>query len=71
MKFLEYCNFKEGFNCYAVSNEQELINNSSNIDPAAIIHNAKLLVGISLPIFLTKLKVVFTYIAIVFLCNFY
>ncbi|HEX7258878.1 MAG TPA: hypothetical protein VF242_12545 [Nitrososphaeraceae archaeon] len=34
----------EGFNCYDVSNEQELIeltNNSNNIDPTAIIHNSK------------------------------
>lgn len=40
----KYCDFKEGYNCYAVANEQELIellNNSNNIDTTAIIHNAK------------------------------
>ena len=40
----KYCDFEEGYNCYAVSNEQELIeliNNSNNIDTTKIIQNAK------------------------------
>ena len=39
----KYRDFKEGYNCYAVSNEQELIelvNNSDNIDTAKIVENA-------------------------------
>jgi hypothetical protein len=39
-----YCDFKEDYNCYAVSNEQELvelINNSNNIYTTKIIQNAK------------------------------
>jgi hypothetical protein len=39
-----YRDFKEGYNCYAVSNEQELaeiINNSKNIDTTQIVCNAK------------------------------
>jgi hypothetical protein len=40
----KYCDFKEDYNCYAVSNEQELIeliNNSNNIDTAKINQNAR------------------------------
>ena len=40
----KYSDFKEGYNCYAVSNEQELIellNNSNNIDTAKINQNAR------------------------------
>ena len=40
----KYRDFKEGYNCYAVSNGQELaeiINNSNNIDTMKIITNAK------------------------------
>jgi hypothetical protein len=41
---LKYCDFKEGYNCYAVSNGQglaEIINRSNNIDTMKIIINAK------------------------------
>jgi hypothetical protein len=40
----KYRDFKEGYNCYAVSNGQELaeiINNSNNIDTTQIVYNAK------------------------------
>jgi glycosyltransferase involved in cell wall biosynthesis len=40
----KYRDFKEGYNCYAVSNGQELaeiINNSKNIDTTQIVYNAK------------------------------
>ena len=40
----KYRDFKEGYNCYAVSNGQELaeiINNSNNIDTMKIVSNAK------------------------------
>jgi glycosyltransferase involved in cell wall biosynthesis len=40
----KYRDFKEGYNCYAVSNEKELaelIINSKNIDTTKIVHNAK------------------------------
>ena len=40
----KYRDFKEGYNCYAVSNGQELaeiINNSNNIDTMKIVTNAK------------------------------
>ena len=40
----KYCDFKEGYNCYAVSNGQdlaEIINRSNNIDTMKIIINAK------------------------------
>jgi glycosyltransferase involved in cell wall biosynthesis len=39
-----YCDFKEGYNCYAISNAQELaeiIKNSKNIDTARIVNNSK------------------------------
>lgn len=39
----KYCDFEEGYNCYAVSNEQELlelINNGDNIDTTRIVQNA-------------------------------
>jgi hypothetical protein len=44
----KYRDFKEGYNCYAVSNGQELaeiINNSKNIDTTQIVHNAKKLMN--------------------------
>lgn len=40
----KYCDFKEGYNCYAVSNAQELaeiIKNSKNIDTERIVNNSK------------------------------
>ena len=40
----EYCDFKEGYNCYAISNAQELaeiIKNSKNIDTERIVNNSK------------------------------
>src|SRR5919201_1445545 len=40
----KYCNFKEGYNCYAVSNGKELaeiIKNRKNIDTIKVISNAK------------------------------
>jgi hypothetical protein len=40
----KYCDFKEGYNCYAVSNGQdlaEIINKSNNTDTMKIIINAK------------------------------
>ncbi len=40
----KYRDFKEGYNCYAVSNEQELIelvNNSDNIDTTKAVDNAR------------------------------
>src|SRR5215212_6897936 len=43
----KYRDFKEGYNCYAVSNGQELaeiINNSKNIDTTQIVYNAKKLI---------------------------
>ncbi len=39
----KYRDFKEGYNCYAVSNENELtelINNSDNIDTTKVVNNA-------------------------------
>ena len=39
----KYRDFKEGYNCYAVSNEQELVelvNNSDNIDTTKVVDNA-------------------------------
>ena len=38
-----YRNFEEGYNCYAVSNERELIdliNNSANLDTENVIKNS-------------------------------
>ena len=43
----KYRDFKEGYNCYAVSNGQELaeiINNSKNIDTTQIVYNTKKLI---------------------------
>jgi hypothetical protein len=43
----KFRDFKEGYNCYAVSNGHELaeiINNSKKIDTNKIIHNAKKLI---------------------------
>jgi hypothetical protein len=40
----KYCDFKEGYNCYAISSGQELaeiISNSKNIDSTRITNNAK------------------------------
>jgi glycosyltransferase involved in cell wall biosynthesis len=40
----KYCDFKEGYNCYAISNAQELaeiIKNSKNIDTDRIVNNSK------------------------------
>ena len=40
----KYCDFKEGYNCFAVSNEKELaeiISNTKNIDTTKIVNNAK------------------------------
>lgn len=40
----KYCDFKEGYNCYAISDAQELagiIKNNKNIDTAKIVNNAK------------------------------
>jgi nitrate reductase cytochrome c-type subunit len=40
----KYCDFKEGYNCFAVSNEKELaeiILNSKNIDTTKIVNNAR------------------------------
>ena len=38
----KYREFKEGYNCYAVSNEQELIEliSSNNADTAKVVENA-------------------------------
>jgi hypothetical protein len=39
----KYCDFKEGYNCYAVSNEDELVellNNSNNVDTTKVVENA-------------------------------
>jgi hypothetical protein len=40
----KYCDFKEGYNCYAISNAQELANiikNSKKIDTDRIVNNSK------------------------------
>jgi predicted transcriptional regulator len=39
----KYREFKEGYNCFPVSNEEELIEllNKSNIDTAKVVENAK------------------------------
>ena len=40
----KYCDFKEGYNCYAISNAQELteiIKNSKNMDTTRIVNNSK------------------------------
>lgn len=40
----EFCDFKEGYNCYAVSNAKELselIKNSKNIDTSKIVRNSE------------------------------
>jgi glycosyltransferase involved in cell wall biosynthesis len=40
----KYCDFKEGYNCYAISNAQELaeiIKNSKNLDTDRIVNNSK------------------------------
>ncbi|MFL6367934.1 MAG: hypothetical protein ACJ72T_05230, partial [Nitrososphaeraceae archaeon] len=40
----KYCDFKEGYNCFAVSNGKELaeiISNTKNIDTTKIVNNAK------------------------------
>ena len=40
----KYCDFKEGYNCFAISNEKELaeiISNTKNIDTTKIVNNAK------------------------------
>jgi hypothetical protein len=39
-----HSDFKEGYNCYAISNEQELmdlINNSNKVDTTKVVENAK------------------------------
>ena len=44
----KYCDFKEGYNCFAVSNEKELaeiILNSKNIDTTKIVNNARKLMN--------------------------
>jgi hypothetical protein len=43
-----HSDFKEGYNCYAISNEQELmdlINNSNKIDTTKVVENAKKLLA--------------------------
>ena len=44
----KYCDFKEGYNCYAISNAHELaeiIKNSKNLDTTRIVNNSKKLMS--------------------------